>query len=245
MAVGVGGERNCIKHLERADSSSGDAVLVRFDIRVQRDDEQSANNISNVGGSFALSLQTSRDLTGLDHWFVTNVLPFEQVLVHYIRRHWHDGGEVADLCQEVYIRVYEAAQDKRPVPVKPYLLAIARNLMIDRLRKKSVVNIEALDEVAWQGISDRDPNPEQHVAARQELHRMQRALDNMSPRCREVIVLRRIQGLSQREISQKLGISEDTVESHMTKALQVLADAASDRRAHLIANARRFQRPGD
>ena len=149
-----------------------------------------------------------------------------------LRRNWHDVGEVADLRQEAYIRIYEAARRERPAPVKPFLIMIARNLMIDRLRHKSVVSIKTMTDVDWVDISENAPSPEDCVSARQELQRMQSALDQLPPRCREVIILRRVYGFSQREVAAKMGIKEETVENQVMKGMRILptlfpTDAAS------------------
>ena len=157
-----------------------------------------------------------------------------------LRRNWHDLGEVADLRQEAYIRIYEAARRERPAPVKPFLIMIARNLMIDRLRHKSVVSIKTMSDVDWVDISENAPSPEDRVSARQELQRMQSALDQLPPRCREVIILRRVYGFSQREVAAKMGIKEETVENQVMKGMRILADAISDRRGTVIAGAKRF-----
>ena len=185
------------------------------------------------------------DRQSVDQWFVTEVLPLEQALMRFLRRHWRDHGEIADLRQEIYVRVYEAARRERPYPVKPFLFVTGRNLMIDRLRQRNVVKIETMDEIGWLDVSDAEPGPEQRVAARQELRRMQAALDELPPRCREVIVLRRVHGFSQREVAAKMGIKEETVENQVVKGMRILAAAASDKRGSLIAGARRFLRNRD
>jgi RNA polymerase sigma-70 factor (ECF subfamily) len=192
-----------------------------------------------------LSLHASLDRQSVDYWFVTEVLPLEQSLTRFLGRNWHDHAEVADLRQEIYLRVYEAARRERPFPVKPFLFQTGRNLMIDRLRQKNIVKIETMDDIAWLDVTDKDPGPEQRVAARQELRRMQAALDDLPARCRQVIVLRRVHGFSQREIAKKMGIREETVENQVVKGMRLLADAVSDKRGSLIARARRFQRNKD
>jgi RNA polymerase sigma-70 factor (ECF subfamily) len=168
------------------------------------------------------------------------VLPLEPVLMRFLHRNWRHTAEVADLRQETYIRVYETACRKRPDPVKPYVLLVARNLIIDRLRHKNVVAIENVADAEWLNISDLEPAPEQRVAARQELMRLQAALESLPPRCRQVILLRRVQGYSQREVAQRMGIKEETVESQIVKGMRALTDAMSDRRGSLVTGARRF-----
>jgi RNA polymerase sigma factor (sigma-70 family) len=162
------------------------------------------------------------------------------MLMRLLRRNWHDTGEVADLRQEAYVRIYEAAQRERPAPVKPFLIMIVRNLMIDRLRRKNVVSIQTMADMDWVNISENTPSPEDRVSARQELQRMQAALDQLPPRCREVIILRRVYGFSQREVAIKMGIKEETVENQVMKGMRMLADTISDRRGTLIAGAKRI-----
>lgn len=172
-----------------------------------------------------MSLDAEPDSRDLDDWFVSEILPLEPMLMRFLRRSWSDEAEAADLRQETYIRVYEAARRKRPSPVRPFVFFIARNLVIDRLRRKSVVPIETMTDGDWLHVADSEPMPEQRVAARQDLQRMQAVLDALPPRCRQVIVLRRVHGYSQREVAQKMGIKEETVESQMVKGMRMIADA--------------------
>ena len=64
----------------------------------------------------------------LDAWFVREVLPLEAMLVQFLRRSWRNRADVDDLCQEVYVRIYEAAQKEIPDPARPFVFAVARNL---------------------------------------------------------------------------------------------------------------------
>ena len=172
-----------------------------------------------------LKLELLPEKQTLDDWFVEEVLPLEPMLMRFLRRNWRDEAELGDLRQETYVRTYEAARRKRPSPVKPFLFSVARNLMIDRLRRKSVVPIETMPEADWLNVSDLEPAPEQRVAARQELQLMQAALNLLPPRCRQVVVLRRVHGFSQREVAEAMGIKEETVESQMVKGMRLLTDA--------------------
>ena len=176
-----------------------------------------------------MDLDVSRENQDTDDWFVAEILPLEPLLLRFLRRNWPDPAEIADLRQETYIRVYESARRRRPSPVRPFLFLVARNLMIDRLRHRNVVPIETMADADWLNVSDHEPAPEQRVAARQELQRMQEVLNGLPARCREVVILRRIHGYSQREVARKMGIKEETVESQMAKAMRVLTDALMER----------------
>ena len=71
----------------------------------------------------------------IDEWFMRDVLPLEPMLTRFLRRNWRNEAEISDLRQEAYARIYESARRERPLQIKPFLFQIARNLMIDRLRK--------------------------------------------------------------------------------------------------------------
>lgn len=159
----------------------------------------------------------------LDEWFVREVLPLEAVLQRFLRRHWQDGAEVADLRQEVYARVYESARKCLPTQAKPFVLTSARNLLIDRIRRSRIVPIEVMAEMDAVCTAD-DLTPDRHLTAREELRRLQTGLERLPSRCRQVVELRKIAGLSQREVAARMGIGEDTVERQTLLGMRALAD---------------------
>lgn len=157
-------------------------------------------------------------------WFVREVLPLEPLLMHYLRRHWPNTSEIEDLRQDIYVRIYEAAQAKIPHPAKPFVFSIARNLLVDRVRREHVVPIEAVADFDALGVAIETPLPDQSAIARDELRRLQAALDALSPRCREAVILGRIEGLTGREIARRMGIGTAAVSAHLTKGIYALAE---------------------
>jgi RNA polymerase sigma factor (sigma-70 family) len=161
----------------------------------------------------------------LNRWFMNEVLPHEAQLMRYLRRNWRDVDEIDDLRQEVYERVFDAAGERLPQSAVAFVLSVARNLLIDRARRSQVVSIETYADIeAVMPLAD-EFSPERHVAARSELRLLQAALDLLPPRCGEVVRLRKVDGLSQREVAQRLGITEDTVERQVSKGVRALAAA--------------------
>ena len=184
----------------------------------------------------------------IDQWFMREVLPLEPMLTRFLRRNWRNEAEISDLRQEVYARLYEAAQRERPALVKPFLFQVARNLIIDRLRRQSVVSLESMADFEWLNVSDDEPSSEAYVAARQELRLLQAALDELPPRCRQVVLMRKVEGLSQKEVAKRMGITIDTVENQVAKGMRLLAQALGDRRGSVTTEARRynfFRKPRD
>jgi RNA polymerase sigma-70 factor (ECF subfamily) len=174
-----------------------------------------------------------------DDWFMQDVLPLEPMLTRFLQRNWRNETEISDLRQEVYARVYEAATREPPLQVKPFLFQIARNLMIDRLRKQSVVSLETMADFDWSNVSDDKPSSEAYVAARQELRLLQAALDELPPRCRQIVVMRKVEGLSQKEVANRMGVTVDTVENQVAKGMRLLAQAMSGRRGIVTSEALR------
>jgi RNA polymerase sigma-70 factor (ECF subfamily) len=176
----------------------------------------------------------------IDDWFMQEVLPLEPMLTRFLQRNWRNDAEIGDLRQEAYARVYEAAKRERPQLIKPFLFQIARNLMIDRLRRQSVVSLESMADVDWLNVSDDRPSAETYVAARQELRLLQAALDKLPPRCRQVVLMRKVEGFSQREVAKEMGITIETVENQVAKGMRLLAQAVGGRRDAVTAQARRY-----
>lgn len=161
----------------------------------------------------------------LEAWFIREVLPLEATLMHYLRHHWRNQSEIADLRQEVYMRVCEAAHKELPhPPAKPFVFAIARNLLIDRIRRQQIVPIDSVSDLDALNIAVDQPGPDRQVIARDQLRKVQVAMDHLPPRCREAVWLKKVEGLSMREIALRMGISENTVDRHLTDGARALAD---------------------
>lgn len=160
-----------------------------------------------------------------DLWFVREVLPLEAALTRFLKRHWRNAAEIPDLRQEVYVRVYEGSGTGVPYYARQFVFTTARNLMIDLLRRAQVVSIETVADLEALDINTDEVGPERELIARDELKRLQAALDNLPPRCGEIVRLRKIQGISQRDVAQQLGIVEGVVEHQVMKGIRLLAAA--------------------
>jgi RNA polymerase sigma factor (sigma-70 family) len=160
----------------------------------------------------------------LKAWFAREVLPLEAILMHFLRHNWRDANEIEDMRQEVYARVCEAAQAQTPEHVKSFVLKTARNLVIDRVRRGQVVPIDAVADLEALGIAVDAPGPDRSVMAREQLRRLQSALDKLSPRVRQVVVMRRIEGIARRDIALRMGVTEDTVAEYLADGMRVLAN---------------------
>ena len=161
---------------------------------------------------------------GVDAWFEREILPLEAALMQYLQHNWRNKSDIADLRQDIYVQVYEAARKALPESPKAFLFATARHLLIRRMRREQIVPIEAVSDFDALGAAIEAPGPESNAIARDELRRLQAALDRLPPRTREAFVMRQVDGLSHREIAERMGITERTVKYHLTEAGNTLAD---------------------
>lgn len=163
-------------------------------------------------------------MSALDDWFAREILVHEQALVRYLLRAWSRPEEVHDLRQDTYVRVYEAAARALPTAPKAFLFTTARHLMTDRIRRARVVSIETVGDLDALNVLIDENTPERRLDARQVLRRLAEAFDRLPDRCRQVVWLRRVEELSQKEVAARLGISEKTVEKQVAKGARLIAD---------------------
>ena len=160
----------------------------------------------------------------LDVWFAREILVHEDALVCYLRRTWFNRDDIHDLRQETYVRIYEAAGKMRPATPKSFMFATARHLMTDRLRRARIVSIDTVGDLDALNVLVDEISPERRLDARQVLKRLSEAFDCLPDRCREVVWLRRVEELPQKEVAARLGISEKTVEKHVAKGVRLIAE---------------------
>lgn len=168
-------------------------------------------------------------------WFVREVLPLEASLMRFLRNSYRKPGELADLRQDIYAELIQAAQIQIPNPTKPFVFALARNVLVSRLRRERVVTMETMSDLENLALASEAPPPDRAVIARDELRHLRAAIDQLPLRCREAVVLARIEGLSGREIAARLNLDESTVSHYVKNGMRQLAsmlygsrDAAGD-----------------
>ena len=160
----------------------------------------------------------------VDDWFLREVIPLEASVMRLFRAHWRNAADIPDLRQELYVGLYEAGQENLPVNTRAFVFRAARNLLINRARREQVVSMDLVAELESLDFGVDTLTPERHVSAREDLRRLQLGLDQLPARCREVVVLRRIEGLSQREVAARMSITEHTVERQMVIGMRALLD---------------------
>lgn len=157
-------------------------------------------------------------------WFVREVLPLEAALRRYLRTGWRNDSDVSDMCQDIFVRTLEAARTEIPRAARPFVFSIARNLLLDRLHRNQIVSIDAVADIEAFGLASDEPLPDRSLSARQDWKRLQSILNQLPERWRDAVVMRKIEGLSRKEIAQRMGLAERTVALHLASGIAALTD---------------------
>ena len=166
------------------------------------------------------------DLAARLNWFKAVILPHEAGLRSRLRRVCPSGFDIDNLVAESLARAYTANDIDRITAGRGYLFRIARNLLIDTLRRETIVS---LDFVADLDTLRSDDSLEASLTARDELRRLQAIVETLPPQCRRVFLLRRVQELSFQDIAARMTLSVSTVEKHLARAVMLVAKAMSER----------------
>ena len=166
-------------------------------------------------------------------WFIREILPLEANLMRYLQHNWRNASDIPDLRQEVYARVLAAAQERIPDNPENFLFVCARNLLINTVRREQIVPMDTFADLDALGIASGAPEPDRLIIERDEIRRLKAAMEQLPARTREAIALAYFEGLSRKEIAQRMGVTHQTASEFVAKGTLILADilyaAAADR----------------
>jgi RNA polymerase sigma factor (sigma-70 family) len=142
-----------------------------------------------------------------------------------------DHGRSEDVTQEVFVSALRRMREtERPIAFKPWIYEIAKNACIDQFRRSKraeEVSLEADEGFApsdYGRLVGSEPTPDAAVVAKQELDHLCGAFGGLSDTHHEILVLRELEGLSYREIGDRMGMSRPAVESTLFRARRRLTE---------------------
>jgi RNA polymerase sigma-70 factor (ECF subfamily) len=147
---------------------------------------------------------------------------YKNQLLNFVYRFLGNAEEAEDLVQETFLRVYRNRKAYQKVAkFSTWIYTIAGNLAKTELRKRKRRKFFSISDLGYNekdyDISDEAYNPEKDVDGRMKEEIIHKEIDALSPKFREVILLRDVQQLSYEEISQIVNIPLGTVKSRVNR----------------------------
>jgi RNA polymerase sigma-70 factor (ECF subfamily) len=155
-----------------------------------------------------------------DCWFREEVQIHADALRIWLSARYPAIADVDNIVQETLARVWRTHTSVAVESPRALLFATAHNLAIDQLRRQNIVPMESVAEIAELPVMEESPTPSETVSRKQELELLTQAIQSLPDKCRRVLTLRKIYGLSQKEIAAQLGISEHTVEAQIGNGMR-------------------------
>ena len=148
-------------------------------------------------------------------------------LCSFAQKYVGDIDEAKDIVHNVFINLWNKREDiDLNTSLKSYLFQGVYNRSLNYIRDhKKLVRFDTPQTEAELGqyVESRD-----HLESSETENRINRALDDLPDKCREIFLMNRFDGLKYREIAEKLNISIKTVETQMSRALKTLREKLSD-----------------
>lgn len=149
----------------------------------------------------------------------------QSLLRGYFARRVRHSQDVDDYVQDVYLRALSAAPTEKVGNWRGFLLRVAATLLVDRFRRDSTRRRDehqGLDE-SGELTDDQAFSPEHTAMFRQELAVLEETLKQVDPLARNVFLLVRVDGLSHRDVAERLGLDVKMVSRHVERVLAFLA----------------------
>ncbi|CAI8899223.1 RNA polymerase sigma-70 factor, ECF subfamily [Pseudomonas donghuensis] len=146
-------------------------------------------------------------------------------LLQFLTRRMSDRQRAADVAQETYLKLVKIEQQDLPVlHARRFIFRVAGNLAIDTLRREQRMSSSLDDSEVARQVPCPAPAPEAALLASERLEQLDEALLQLSPNARQALLLNRVEGLTQAQIAQRLGVSESMVAKYIGQALRHCRD---------------------
>jgi len=158
-------------------------------------------------------------------WVAKEIMPCEPAVRRWLARSRVPADQIDDFIQEAYCKLAALPSVEHIARPDAYFFQVVRSLVTQEIRQSRIVSIETFTEIDALPVLSDDPSPERIIAARRELAEVLRLIGELPSRCRKVIELRKIEGLPQKEIAARLGITETIVENDVVKGMRLVSQA--------------------
>lgn len=139
--------------------------------------------------------------------------------ISFLISHIVKPDDIDDIVQETFIKTYEADLKQEIKYVRSYMLKTAKNLALNHVTKWDNKYKDSLEDFSEPPVQLISTNVEDDYESKEQFLFFCRATDQLSSSVRKCFILKKVYGLSQKEIANYLNLSESTVEKHVAQGL--------------------------
>jgi len=144
----------------------------------------------------------------------------QAALKRFISRFLPNSYDIEDVSQETFLRAFTAEKEREIEQPKSFLFRIAKHVALTQLTQKSRQITDYLEDFDESEVLLTEDTLEDELMARETLGIHCEAVAGLPPQCRRVYLMRKVYGMSHKEIAGQLGIAVSTVEKHLMKGVE-------------------------
>lgn len=157
-------------------------------------------------------------------WFATQVQPHESAVRGYLRSCF-PSVDIDDVVQESYLKIWRYHDTASIAAMKAYFFSTARNTALNWIRRRKIYADTPVCDLLVSGIEDGGPGVRELINKSQQFEMVVAAMGRLPGRCRDIVALTAMEGLSNREIAVRLNLAESTVRVQMARGIRKMAAA--------------------
>jgi len=184
----------------------------------------------------AAKTKTEKDTNGdnalsISAAFIEN----ESFIKKFLARFFYQPQDIEDVAQEAYLRAYVAEQSKHIERPKAFLFRVAKNIALNKLGKKSQQITDYIEDLGGSEVIQGTSNVVDELEAEQALGLYCEAVATLPDKCRQVFLLRKVHGLTHKEIAQRMSLSVSSIEKYLFKGVLACRDFIDERENKILS----------
>jgi RNA polymerase sigma-70 factor (ECF subfamily) len=150
---------------------------------------------------------------------------YKSALKYFISGYVINSQDVDDVCQETFLRTYKSSLEKEVKTPKSFMFKVAKNLIFSDFRRASTQLNEYVEDIDLVDNHQELDDLESNTLAQEKLGVMCEAIAGLPNKCRQVVIMRKVYGMTTKDIAKRMNISPTTVSNYITKGMCTYNDA--------------------
>lgn len=163
----------------------------------------------------AKKAQDKRVVSTVSATFIAN----SDFLKKFLSRYFTNQQDIEDVAQEAYLRAFTAEKQNKVRSPKAFIFQVAKNVALSKLTKKSRQITDYLEDLPALEIAGTEAGVDEELEAEELLELYCQAVASLPEKCRQAFILRKVHGLSHKEISKQMSVSSSSVDKYLRRGL--------------------------